>query len=220
MSNGPLSSLPRFAVRPVSSITGPLPQFANSSAPARTQAAGEKAIDTPQESQHKPLADPDSGGSEMLPEEQEPVPGPAAMPTFEQATVDSLHERLRELGKDAERFWRERSCALLQEMIAELFPRLAREFLAQEIVDELLRVWPVPPPSIAIVLPGDMQERFRTALAAAGAPEDWTVEARGADQANLIAASWDDGGAEFDVDRFLEDCATKLENFRKTRRTG
>jgi|GEM_PF-5191735 len=220
MSNGPLSSVPRFAVRPVRSTTGPLPQFAGSSTPAKPPAASEKTTDTPDASMEPQLPHTGPGGQEPLPDENEQTPEPEVALTFEQATVDSLHERLKEVGKDAERFWRERSCALLQELVAELFPRLAREFLAQEIVGELLRVWPVPPPSIDIVLPGDMLDSFRTAFASAGAPESWTVSARGSDEVNLIAVSWDDGGAEFDFDRFLEECATKLENFRKTRRTG
>lgn len=220
MSSGPLSSVPRFAVHPVRSMTGPLPQFADSGAPARTQTAEEKALDTPEDCPHAQPADTDPGGNETLPDTHEPVPEPEVVPTFEQSTINSLHESLAEVGKDAERFWRERSCDLLQELVAELFPRLAREFLAQEIVGELLRVWPVPPPRINIALPGDMLDSFRTALDSAGALDDWTVKARGADEANLITVSWEDGGAEFDFDRFLEECATKLENFRKTRRTG
>jgi len=220
MSDG-MPILPKFFVRPVRSLSAAKSDFANQQAGDVVQAGtGEAeradADDTPPPGMEDDGAD---SGGETVSEEAQAEPAPDPGETLDPAVFDSLREQVTEASNAASRFWQEQAAHLLDRMLGELFPRLAQDFFAEEVIAELRRLWPEDEPQIEISVPEHLAEAFSDALNAADSPSGWTLTTADTSEAVAARIAWPQGGAAFDFDRVLRNCHARLEQFRTTDRS-
>lgn len=195
MSDPITSKLPRFSVSSVSSLAAARRNFA-------TKVEGGVQVPVPHV-------------AKVEEEPEEPAPeSPIVIPADEfrkkidhlQVLIASLETTLAGVNQQA----KAHAEAQLLAMAEELFPRLANEFLAEELVRHIPRLIPDLTPDIVMRLSQDLADPVQQALLRVpGLQERLTLEI-GEELENSIQIVWPQGGCDFSFDELLNDVLQRL----------
>jgi len=100
---------------------------------------------------------------------------------------------------------------ILCEFIQAAFPRLAEDFLAEEVVRELGQMAPPEIEKLTIKVPAHYDAPFQAAIKASPRfSEICDLQTVDAEADLTVDADWRDGGLQFDMDRFVSSCLARL----------
>ena len=95
----------------------------------------------------------------------------------------------------------------IQAIAATLFPKLAEEFLADEISRFLAYAVPQNQSQIEIVVPAPIEAEVTEALLNVKSIHNrWTIEAAPAGTGPMVHVNWGDGGFDYDLSTLLAAC--------------
>lgn len=153
---------------------------------------------------------PDTPEADVAPEETvDPV---IAAKEAENGALDALNVSLTDVISQLGREAQEQAIANVQAIAAQLFPKLAERFLADELADHLPRLIPKLAPEVEIAVPAGLAIRLQAALARTNAlPSNCRfVDAGKGQPENAIRIIWPDGGYDFDFNALLLDCMAHI----------
>lgn len=141
--------------------------------------------------------------------EQEPSLGDADLEALSNLNV-SLADVIAQLDQDVQ----QQAMLQVQALAAQLFPKLAESFLANELAAHLPSLLPKMEPDVEIAVPASMLERLQASVERTQAlPRNCRfVEATPDQSENAIRIIWPKGGYDFDFDTFLADCMKHVQS--------
>ncbi|MHA7899812.1 MAG: hypothetical protein ACX94B_08075 [Henriciella sp.] len=194
-SSSPLA-LPRFHVRGLAQTV---------KGHARLDA--EHPTETPFQADLEPQGDA-SEGDTASPEILADMPPPNLQPEIDTgAILNSLERSIAALQGEALAHANQAIC----EFIQAAFPRLADEFLAEEVVRELNQTAPPEIERLRICIPSHFEASFKLALQGSSRFQEITDLQIDGDRDELsLDADWREGGVQFDMDRFVKSCLARF----------
>lgn len=194
-SSSPLA-LPRFHVRGLAQTV-----------------KGHARLDTepPTETPFQADLEPQGDTSEDVvpsPEAQADLPPPNLQPEIDTgAILNSLERSIAALQGEALAQSHQAVC----EFIQTAFPRLAEEFLAEEVMRELSHGAPPEIERLTVRIPSHLEASFKLALQGSERFQEITDLQIDVEREELsVDADWREGGVQFDMDRFVNSCLARF----------